>query len=166
MPFASYVVQQQRKKYAMVSRMINGCRDLTRSAKRLLKKAYKDWLQKEHDSWQEAPGQTRRTKLQRINHDGAWEIFQCVYPIAKPNDQQHMLVPDAFTDPFPLEPSDPMDKRRGPYRSALMRKVAELMILHGITPSESANYGVYRKEVFADLSKARGIVRFSIYRRY
>lgn len=148
--------KQWRKNLKVVSRIIDGDNYSGPTVKEYAKKAFDVWMRREHQDWETATKSVRR-RVAKIMKANLWHVFQWKH---KPSTKCacQLVSMNFFTDPFPSTHDMP--------EWALGTKLAEIMILLGVSEKDSAKYYVHVRHHFVNHDMVTGIIQFDLYREW
>lgn len=124
------------------------------AAKEQSKKTFREWEKKYDELFEEAPFWRRWYHCWMVSKN-RHHIFRCKDSIGVP-EKAELVYASAFTQTFPSTHDMP--------EWALSTRMADIMILRGISVKDSARYRVVVKEHFYNHELVRAIIEFDLYR--
>ena len=155
---------QDAKNRAYIAKLIDGhYTRLPQETRERAKQAFATWQAFQKKFHAEAPKKYVK-ECNKYFRDKGWQAFQPKISYEPPTpgltansirEPVKMFIADVFTEPFPST-HDMADWH-------LTQQIADIMILHGITPEQSKHYYVHIKYHFVNHSMVRGIIQFDLY---
>jgi hypothetical protein len=153
---ASMLEKQWAKNLAVITQLIRGDWHSSREVQYSSIKAFDAWMRKEHYGWHAAQNNVlcRRAKMVKTN---SWHVFKCrVSNSGNAPDGGEIFMKDVFTEPFPSSHDMP--------EWAIGTKLADIMILNGVSVEDSVRYHAHIKHHFVNHSMFQGIIQFDLYK--